>query len=338
MAMSASSVHDEARQQAPDVSVVIPAYNRLWALPDAVASCRDDLHRVEIIVVDDGSTDGTWEWLTQQKGVRAFRQINAGKPAAVNRGFALATGRFVRFLDSDDSLIPGAAGDQLKCALASDSDICVAGYTAVYHRSGARIDHAWRDCGDFLAQQLGECDSSHYSAYLFRWEFLHDIRHRPEFSNRDDRMFVIECAMKFPKVTACAVPTLLHNHHNRERIQFRPGSTAVVTDWQERMMWRQIAARLEAAGLLDDRRRMAIANNVWPLAKRIGAHYPREGAELAAWLKRLAPGHRIPDQGFDHLYRRLGYRSAQTVVNALRTGRNMARGLRHALPTHRHNY
>ncbi len=37
----------------------------------------------------------------------------------------------------------------------------------------------------------GECDSSHYSAYLFRRQFIDDIPHRPEFSHRDDRMFII---------------------------------------------------------------------------------------------------------------------------------------------------
>ena len=315
------------RPAGPDVSVIIPTYNRLWSLPDAIASCRDERHRVEIIVVDDGSSDGTWEWLADQAGIRAFRQVNQGKVAAVNRGYELATGRFVRFLDSDDSLIVAPARDQLDRALASDCDICVASYTAVYQESGARIDHVWRDCGDFLAQQLGECDSSHYSAYLFRREFLADIRHRPEFSNRDDRMFVIECAMKFPKVEGFAAPTFRHNHHAQDRIQFQPGSTAVVTDWQERRMWRQIVARLDADGLLDPRRRLAMANNVWNLAKRTGAHFPNEGADLARWLKQLAPDFVIPDEGFDRLYRRLGYGPAQGIVNAMRGGRNLARRL-----------
>lgn len=311
------------RDAVPDVSVIVPAYNRLWSLPEAIASCRDDRHRVEIIVVDDGSQDGTWDWLIQQPGIRALRQINSGKAAAVNRGYEAATGRFVRFLDSDDALIPDAAQRQLDLMLDGDFDVCAASYTAVYANSGARIDHVWRDCGDFLAQQLGECDSSHYSAYLFRRSFLADIRHRPEFSSRDDRIFVIEAAMKEPRVAQFAAPTLLHNHHDHGRIQFQPGSTAVACDWQERAMWRQVVARLDAEGLLDARRRLAIANNIWPLAKRIGARFPGEGAELLRWLRQLAPDYVIPNHGFDRLYRGLGYRPAQTIVNTLRGGRNL---------------
>jgi glycosyltransferase involved in cell wall biosynthesis len=93
---------------AADVSVIIPTYNRLWALPRAVESCRDECS-TEIIVIDDGSTDGTWDWLQTQKDVAAIRQDNWGKDWAVTKGFAAARGEFIRFLDSDDWLIPGAS-------------------------------------------------------------------------------------------------------------------------------------------------------------------------------------------------------------------------------------
>ena len=48
-----------------DISIVIPTYNRLWSLPKAVQSCLTMAAKVEVIVVDNGSTDGTWEWLSQ---------------------------------------------------------------------------------------------------------------------------------------------------------------------------------------------------------------------------------------------------------------------------------
>src|SRR5688572_27438063 len=105
------------------VSIVIPTFNRLWSLPRAINSCRDAACRPEIIVVDDGSDDGTWEWLQQQKGIVALRQSNQGQTWAVNAGVARATGRYIRFLDSDDFLAPGVIDAQFEEAQASNADV-----------------------------------------------------------------------------------------------------------------------------------------------------------------------------------------------------------------------
>src|ERR1700716_2554760 len=92
----------------PVVSVIIPTYNRLWSLPQAVESCRENACKVEIIVVDDGSTDGTGEWLQSQKDVVVLKTSNWGKCWAVNSGVRIARGEYIRFLDSDDWLLAGA--------------------------------------------------------------------------------------------------------------------------------------------------------------------------------------------------------------------------------------
>lgn len=307
-----------------DLSIIIPTYNRAWSLPEAIASCPRRAG-IEIIVVDDGSTDGTWEWLEQQPGITAIRQTNWGKPAAVNAGFAAARGTYVKFLDSDDLLIGDAALGQIDCAIASKADICVAGYRAWYGADGHEVLHQWEDCGDFLAQQLGECDSSHYSAYLFRRDFIADVLHRPEFAFRDDRMFILECAVKAPAVVAWPNPTLIHRHHDRGRIQFQPGSTAIVTSWQELKMFRKIASLLEARGLLTDRRKAAITNNLWPLALRIAAYDRREARGVISWLRTLNPSFAIPRCGVHRLYRVLGFSIAQSLVNGARIMRNAGR-------------
>lgn len=92
----------------PKISIIIQTYNRLWCLPRAVHSCRQSAISSEIIVVDDGSADETWDWLQAQPDVTAIKQTNWGKDHAVNRGFDMARGEFVRFLDSDDLVVPGA--------------------------------------------------------------------------------------------------------------------------------------------------------------------------------------------------------------------------------------
>jgi glycosyltransferase involved in cell wall biosynthesis len=88
------------------ISVVIPCYNQGHYLAEAVTSAVSRPHRVEVIVVDDGSTDDTPQVASRHAGVRYVRQENRGLAAARNRGLAEATGDMVVFLDADDRLMP----------------------------------------------------------------------------------------------------------------------------------------------------------------------------------------------------------------------------------------
>jgi glycosyltransferase involved in cell wall biosynthesis len=88
----------------PLVSVIIPAYNAADLLDEGIQSVRRQEHRpLEIIVVDDGSTDQT-PAVARQAGpeVRYLAQANAGPGAARNRGIAAAAGELIGFLDDDD--------------------------------------------------------------------------------------------------------------------------------------------------------------------------------------------------------------------------------------------
>jgi glycosyltransferase involved in cell wall biosynthesis len=92
-----------------EVSVIIPTYNRLGYLREALDSVlRQTAPPREILIIDDGSTDGTAEWLEGQDfpALRMLRQENRGPAAARNLGLAAATGRHVAFLDSDDLWLP----------------------------------------------------------------------------------------------------------------------------------------------------------------------------------------------------------------------------------------
>ncbi len=307
-------------------SIIIPTFNRLWCLPEALESCPNDPD-VEIIVVDDGSTDGTWEWLSTQTGrpgIRTVRQSNWGKPRAVNLGMAMAQGRYIKFLDSDDLCVADAFAAQLEACLAHAPDICAASYVETFETAAPDIVHRWKNAGDFIAQQLGECDSSHYSAYLFSRSFLDGIRHRPEFAFCDDRMFILECALKQPEVLDFAGITLVHRHHARGRIQFRPGSVAVATNLQKRRMYEKILGQLAEQGELQDRRRRAPGRELYALAQRTAAYDWQEAREILALLSSLDPDYRPPDRGRNRLYHYLGFGLAQLIVNGLRAVRNGA--------------
>jgi glycosyltransferase involved in cell wall biosynthesis len=85
-------------------SVIIPTYNRCHLLAEAIDSViQQNYPALEIIVIDDGSTDATTAMMAAQyPGVRYFYQTNQGPAAARNRGIIEATGELVAFLDSDD--------------------------------------------------------------------------------------------------------------------------------------------------------------------------------------------------------------------------------------------
>ncbi|MEV6948374.1 bifunctional polysaccharide deacetylase/glycosyltransferase family 2 protein [Streptomyces sp. NPDC051172] len=91
------------------VSVIVPAYNESAGIEAAVRSLLASDHPVEIIVVDDGSTDGTADLVESLRlpGVRVIRQENAGKPAALNTGLAAATCDLVVMVDGDTVFEPG---------------------------------------------------------------------------------------------------------------------------------------------------------------------------------------------------------------------------------------
>jgi glycosyltransferase involved in cell wall biosynthesis len=99
----------------PTVSVVIPSYNAARYVEAAVDSVLGQTFRnVEVLVVDDGSTDGTEAVLSRYgRAIRYLRQENSGVSAARNRGIQESTGRYVAFLDADDTWFPGKLDRQV---------------------------------------------------------------------------------------------------------------------------------------------------------------------------------------------------------------------------------
>ncbi|HEX5734492.1 MAG TPA: glycosyltransferase [Blastocatellia bacterium] len=91
------------------VTVVIPCYNQARYLGEAINSVNDQAYsNLEVIVVDDGSTDETAEVAGRYSQVKCIRQENQGLAAARNRGVEASRGEYVVFLDADDRLVRGA--------------------------------------------------------------------------------------------------------------------------------------------------------------------------------------------------------------------------------------
>lgn len=147
----------------PEVSVIIPTYNRRAMLLEAIDSVLAQSNPAfELIVVDDGSTDGTGE--TEQlrrlaETIRVERIDHRGPAAARNRGVAIARAPLVAFLDSDDLWSPAKLERQL--AFMRDNPGCAISQTGeIWIRNGRRVNPGRRHrkrAGDIFIDSLRTC-------------------------------------------------------------------------------------------------------------------------------------------------------------------------------------
>lgn len=135
------------------LTVIIPVFNATAHLREAVTSAQRAGGDPEIIIVDDGSTDGIASIAEELPGeVRYVRQENAGPAAARNLGLAVTSGDVVRFLDADDGFAPNSSERLLEQLAASPSTEVVIGYCQGYAEC-AGPDGTPRTTG-FTAPQL----------------------------------------------------------------------------------------------------------------------------------------------------------------------------------------
>lgn len=99
------------------VSIIIPTYNNVDTICQAVDSCINQTYKnIEIIVIDDGSTDNTKKVLNKYLSDERFKYIyqeNQERSAARNHGLDIAKGEYIQFLDSDDRLYPSKIEKQV---------------------------------------------------------------------------------------------------------------------------------------------------------------------------------------------------------------------------------
>lgn len=123
------------------VSVIIPTYNRARLISEAIESILAQTYKhIELIVVDDGSTDDTQVVLSSYGDkIRVILQQNAGPAIARNRGISIAKGDIIAFLDSDDQWLPTKLERQVDSLRVAGPEVtCSLCNCTVYYANGSR--------------------------------------------------------------------------------------------------------------------------------------------------------------------------------------------------------
>jgi CDP-glycerol glycerophosphotransferase len=177
-------VRYERRGLTPTLTVVMPVYNVVEYLPAALDSVlTQTMHDLELIAVDDSSTDGCLEVLRDYERrdprVKVFTQPNAGQGPARNRGVRHARGEFLTFVDSDDTVPPRAFAHMIERLRRSGSDFCVGSVRRFkhdeYHRTvWARTVHAADRLGTTLEEFPNAMQDIIACNRMFRTAFWRD--------------------------------------------------------------------------------------------------------------------------------------------------------------------
>ena len=126
----------------PFISAIIPAYNARRFIGDAIRSVLAQPYGVDLIVVDDGSTDGTSDLVAGfGKDVHLIRlEQNEGLPTALNRGLEQARGSIIGFLDADDTWAPGRGRVEGQCFSRMPDMVALWGRTRIVFLDGETRD------------------------------------------------------------------------------------------------------------------------------------------------------------------------------------------------------
>ena len=191
-------------------TVIIPTYNRAHLICDALDSVAAQTYRpIEIIVVDDGSTDQTREevtrWMEMNQSpdltFKLLEQANKGKCAARNTGYAKANGEFVAFLDSDDVCLPERIEKQIDVLnRRPEFGAVYCGLIEVDLQDGSRRIQAHEFPQGWLFEQLLVRDVTNpTSTYLFRHSAIETVGALcPEIDGRTDWEMALRLARRYP--------------------------------------------------------------------------------------------------------------------------------------------
>ncbi len=211
------------------VTVIVPTYNRAKFIIKTLDSVWAQTYRpVEVLIVDDGSTDNTKRtvrlWSEERDIDGLFRtryiyQDNAGAPAARNNGIIHARGRYLQFLDSDDLLLPEKFSLQIDRMKQENTPLCIVDYLHIDGK-GNVINTARKDftinelIKNFIAVHTSGplMDRSYYADKILKWN--------EKIPKKQDKDFFIKILMTTERISYINKFLFKLVRHSEDRITF----------------------------------------------------------------------------------------------------------------------
>lgn len=152
----------------PEFSIIVPVYNGEQYLSRCIDSLREQtLRNIEIIIVDDGSTDKSGLiadlYAHQDRRIRVFHQENSGQGPARNLGIKQARGKYIGFTDADDWVLPNMFHQLYDRTLQTDADIVLGGVRVISH---GKVTRAYKQ-PEADAVLRGQEDIYPFRCYLY---------------------------------------------------------------------------------------------------------------------------------------------------------------------------
>ncbi|MEE0815985.1 MAG: glycosyltransferase, partial [Desulfovibrio fairfieldensis] len=205
----------------PLISVIIPTYNYGRFLPDAVKSVlgqKKDGLAVEIIVVDDGSTDDTAD-VAQRLGssIQYIYQENQGLSAARNAGIRAAHGDYLVFLDADDLLTSGTLASHLNnFAVHPELDVSVCLSLQTFSSDSERRNYLWPLKCAHLDMHLCHSNISPVHTFMLRAEAAQEIGFfDPDLKACEDQDYWLRCAALGKRFGANPEGLVIYRQHGQ---------------------------------------------------------------------------------------------------------------------------
>lgn len=251
----------------PEISVVVPVFNAAGLVQAAVSSILDHTQaRVEVICIDDGSSDGTLSVLESMADVDSRVKVaalgsNHGASTARNAGIELATARYVFFLDSDDMVPPGALDVLLSAATTTGSALTIGKLVWFKSREECLVPFQKKSSGSTLVVNIR--DSAYLQSVpgchccnLYSRDLLeaHGIRYDSDLTYGEDQLFQATAMVHAGSVTIIDDVVYAYHHYRSQSLTRKPPGLKNLLDDLE--FKRRMARLFASHGMTEASQRM----------------------------------------------------------------------------------